>query len=190
MRRIDEVIVHCSATRPEWMANNSTQDKVAEIRRWNVKDRGWRDTGYNFLIDRDGALAGGRDLDDDGDFLEEVGAHTKGYNSHSIGVCLIGGYASSADDEFSDHFTPEQDAALRSFIDDMLRRFGDIRISGHNEHAAKACPGFNVGQWLAQSPPRPPSPIKSPSARPDAKNGGFWAALVAFIASILKGLSK
>ena len=57
MRPISEIIVHCSATRPEWCASTTTAAKVAEIRRWHVSDRGWRDIGYHYVIDRNGVLA-------------------------------------------------------------------------------------------------------------------------------------
>ena len=55
-----EIILHCADTRPDWMAGQSLADKVAEIRRWHVQQRGWRDIGYHWVIDRDGAVAPGR----------------------------------------------------------------------------------------------------------------------------------
>jgi len=147
MRKIDSIIVHCTATRADFMKNASNDDRIDEIRRWHVEDRGWSDIGYNYLIQRDGVINLGRDLDGDGNVDEEVGAHARGYNSHSIGISLFGGYASSADDQFSENFTPEQDAALRSLISDLRKKYGDLKIMGHNEISNKACPGFNAMEW-------------------------------------------
>lgn len=149
MRAITEIIVHCSATRPEWMAGHDVNAKRDEIRRWHL-DRGWRDIGYHAVIDRDGSIATGRDTDHDGDVWEEIGAHVAGRNSTTLGVCLLGGHGSNENDQFADNFTPEQDAALRKWIAARRAEFPSIaKVSGHNEYAAKACPGFQVGAWLA-----------------------------------------
>jgi hypothetical protein len=67
------------------MAGKPTSEKVAEVRRWHVQDRGWKDIGYHFLIDRDGTVAKGRPV-------EQVGAHTMDHNVGSIGISLFGGH--------------------------------------------------------------------------------------------------
>ena len=138
MRPINEIIIHCAATRPEWGANQSAEWKRNQIDKWH-KDRGWSGIGYHYVIDRDGTVVEGRPL-------ERVGAHVKGHNTGSIGVCLIGGHGSSATDAFLDNYTPEQDKALR----DLLAKFPHIaKITGHNDYTnAKACPGFKVREWL------------------------------------------
>ena len=140
MRPISEIIVHCTATRPEWMAASKTSDKVAEVRRWHIADRGWRDIGYHFLIDRDGTVAKGRPVD-------QVGAHVQGHNAGTIGVSLFGGHGSAATDKFAEHYTARQDQALRGLIAALTATYKITKVSGHNEYAAKACPGFNVPQW-------------------------------------------
>lgn len=149
MLKKNEVIIHCSATRPDWMRGKTGQQKVDTIRKWHVEERGWADIGYAEIIDRNGKRYLGRDLDKDGDVFDEIGAHTQGRNKHTIGVCLLGGFGSSENDKFEDHFTPEQEKALLEFIEDVRQRFGDVEISGHNQYAAKACPGFQVKDWLA-----------------------------------------
>lgn len=143
MRPINEIIIHCTATRPDWWATRTLNQKVAEVRRWHVVDRKWKDIGYHFLVDRDGKVATGRDL-------EEVGAHTMGHNTGTIGISLFGGHGSSATDSFLDNFTPAQEKALRELITELKDNFGDLKISGHNQYAAKACPGFNVPKWYVQ----------------------------------------
>ena len=120
MRPITDLIIHCTATRPDWWQSRTAKQKVSEVRKWHVEDRGWSDIGYHFLIDRDGMVVKGR-------ALERTGAHTKGHNKGSIGICLFGGHGGSENDLFSDHFTPEQEKALRSLIDELQSRFGMLK---------------------------------------------------------------
>jgi N-acetylmuramoyl-L-alanine amidase len=171
---VDTIFVHCAATRPAWMEGFPLSAKVAEIRRWHVQDRKWRDIGYHWIIDRDGQMAPGRPE-------TTVGAHVANHNTGSIGICLIGGHGSNADDAFTDHFTPAQDRALRQLIADIRSRTPIKAVRGHNEVAAKACPGFSVAKWLASEGPRrlvdaPMAPTPAP-----APSGGFWARLVAIL---------
>jgi N-acetylmuramoyl-L-alanine amidase len=173
VRPISEIIIHCTATRPEWRADDPTSAKVAEVRRWHVEDRGWKDIGYHFLIDRDGTVAKGRPL-------EQVGAHVQGHNTGTIGVSLIGGHGSSADDPFERHFTTKQDKALRKLIADLRKQFPAItKVTGHNQYANKACPGFQVSRWLAPTatPPRTSTPV----AASDPGSGARQSPLVAFL---------
>ena len=138
---VTEITLHCADTRPEWMAGRPLVEKVAEIRRWHVQERGWRDIGYHWVIDRDGTVAPGR--------LEtEIGAHVEGHNRGTIGVCLLGGYGAKADDPFEKSFTPAQAAAVRRLINEINARAAIRKVSGHNDYAAKACPGFGVATWL------------------------------------------
>lgn len=146
MRPLNEIIVHCTATRPQWMAARHIAEKVAEIQRWHVEDRKWNDIGYHFVIDRDGTVAPGRPL-------ETVGAHVAGRNTGTIGVALIGGHGSAKNDQFDENFTLEQDRALRGLIADLKTRYPSIKkVTGHNQYAAKACPGFSVPAWYADKP--------------------------------------
>ena len=138
MRKINEVIIHCTATRPEFMLNSSNEERVAEIKRWHVEGNGWSDIAYHYLINRDGEISKGRPL-------WRTGAHCRGRNSNSVGVSLFGGFGSEADDEFEDHFTLEQLASLEQLVEELVSKFGKcVKISGHNEYANKACPGFQV----------------------------------------------
>ena len=137
---VHEIIIHCSATRADWMSGRPLAEKVAEICSWH-RAKGWRDIGYHWVIDRDGKVLPGRPEAD-------IGAHTIGHNSGTIGICLLGGYGSAETDTFRDNYTAQQDITLRQMIDAIGMRTGIERVSGHNQYAAKACPGFNVPNWL------------------------------------------
>lgn len=138
---VREIIVHSSATRPDWYKGLSLNAKRGEIRRWHVQDNRWKDIGYHWLIDRDGAVLSGR-------AETVIGAHVVGRNSGTIGICLIGGHGSSERDPFSAYFTTLQDTSLRQLIAGISSRTQINTVSGHNQYAAKACPGFNVPQWF------------------------------------------
>ena len=139
---VREIVIHCSATRPGWFAGRSAKAKMAEIRRWHVKDRGWKDVGYHYLIDRDGTIVAGR-------AENVVGAHVIDRNRGTIGVCLVGGGGSRETDKFDEHFTREQKRSLLGLVASISTRTPVKRVSGHNEYAAKACPGFNVPTFSA-----------------------------------------
>jgi len=139
---VTEIILHCADTRPDWMAGRPITEKVAEIRRWHVQQRGWRDIGYHWVIDRGGAVAPGRRE-------TEIGAHVEGHNRGTIGICLLGGYGAAADDPFEKHFTPAQSAAVRRLIAEIKGRTAIRKVSGHNDYADKACPGFKVRGFAA-----------------------------------------
>jgi N-acetylmuramoyl-L-alanine amidase len=165
MRKINEIIVHCTATRPDWWAGKSAAAKVKEITRWHL-DRGWSDIGYHYLIDRDGTVVTGRPLD-------RTGAHVKGHNTGTVGISLFGGFGGSAGDSFADNFTEDQERALLDLIAKLKSDHPSItKISGHNQYAAKACPCFSVPAWLkkAQSPKmKPPVDTEKPRALAQSK---------------------
>ena len=139
---VTEIILHCADTRPDWMAGHPLADKVAEIRRWHVQERGWRDIGYHWVIDRDGAVAPGRRE-------TAIGAHVESHNRCTLGICLLGGYGASADDLFAKHFTVAQTEAMKQLIVEIKGRTAIRKVAGHNDYAAKACPGFNVTDSLS-----------------------------------------
>ena len=136
---VTEIILHCADTRPDWMAGRPPSEKVAEIRRWHVEQRGWRDIGYYWVSDRNGAVAPGRRE-------TEIGAHVEGHNRGTLGICLLGGYGASADDPFEKNFTSAQAAAVKRLIGEIKGRTAIGKVSGHNDYTSKACPGFRVKQ--------------------------------------------
>ncbi|MDO9525056.1 MAG: N-acetylmuramoyl-L-alanine amidase [Gemmobacter sp.] len=140
---VTEIALHCSATRPDWMAGQSLVAKRAEIRRWHLAN-GWSDIGYHWLVDRNGTISAGR-------AETVIGAGIAGHNAGVIHICLIGGHGSSETDRFSQHFTSAQGISLRQLMQGIGMRTRITRISGHNEYAAKACPGFTVSHWLNEA---------------------------------------
>jgi len=136
MRQINKIIVHCSYS--EW-------GDVDEIRRWHTKQNGWTDIGYHFVIcnaypthpsfkygrpvpEMDGQIQEGRPI-------ENPGAHVKGYNNDSIGICLIGKKV----------FTLPQITFLARKIDELQEQFGDLSIHGHYEFdKSRTCPNLDI----------------------------------------------
>ena len=134
MRKIDEIIVHCSAT-PEGL-----DVSMADIRRWHVEERGWSDVGYHFVVTLDGTVHIGRPLD-------RPGAHCKGRNGNSIGICYVGGLDS--DMVPKDTLLPVQERSMKKLIKAIRLLLGDVEINGHNQYSSKACPCFNVKEKFA-----------------------------------------
>lgn len=128
MRPITEIIVHCSATPA------GRDVSVAELRRWH-RARGFADVGYHYVVHLDGTVEAGRPL-----IL--AGAHCRGHNARSIGVCYIGGCDSSMNP--ADTRTPSQRAALRELLTALRRMFPGAVVRGHRDFAAKACPSFDA----------------------------------------------
>ena len=129
MRNINEIIIHCSAT-PE--GRNVTVD---EVRRWH-RQQGFADVGYHYLIYLDGSVHPGRPI-------EQVGAHCRGHNAHSIGVCYIGGLTADGKRP-KDTRTTRQKLALQALVQILKLNFPQATVHGHREFAAKDCPCFEV----------------------------------------------
>ena len=128
-RKIDKIIVHCSAT-PE-----GKDYSVDTIRKWHLQ-RGFSDIGYHYIIYRDGSIHIGRD-----EFV--IGAHCKGHNSNSIGVCYIGGCASDGKTP-KDTRTSEQRQSLLNLLKELKVKYPKASIHGHRDFANKACPSFDA----------------------------------------------
>lgn len=128
MRQITEIIIHCSATP---IGKNYT---VEDIDKWH-KAKGWKGIGYHYVIYLDGSVHKGRPE-------EEIGAHCKGHNSNSIGVCYIGGLDEFGEPE--DTRTDKQKEALIVLLKALKTKYPTATIHGHREFAAKACPCFDA----------------------------------------------
>jgi len=136
MAEVNHLIVHCSAT-PETMDIG-----VEEIRRWH-RQRGWLDVGYHKVIRRDGTIEDGRPI-------TAPGAHARGFNHISIGICLIGGVESDKKTPEA-NYTHAQWEALEAQIRDLLIIHPEATVIGHRDlpKVNKACPSFDTPEWWA-----------------------------------------
>ena len=130
MRNIDKIIVHCSATRE---GENYTVDT---IRSWHVDGRGWSDIGYHFYIDIYGQIHKGRDI-------SRIGAHTKGLNRNSIGVCYCGGVEEDGKTPKDTRYDCQKEALL-AVLRTLKAMYPEAKIHGHRDFARKACPSFDA----------------------------------------------
>lgn len=128
MRKIDEIIVHCTAT------PRGRRVTVDDIDLWHRR-RGFNCIGYHYLVGIDGEIATGRDE-------TQVGAHCKGHNARSIGVCYVGGC--EADMTPADTRTPPQRESLLRLLGELKCRYPGASIHSHSDFAAKACPSFDA----------------------------------------------
>jgi hypothetical protein len=161
---ITQLIVHCAAT------PNGAPFTAADIDRWHG-ERGFQRApdaqlgagrwsglglhapalahiGYHYVIRINGVVEVGRRL-------TETGAHCRGQNHNSIGVCLVG----------TDQFTPAQWRALRFLVaaerrDRTKQRLPPISLHGHRVYnQRKTCPGFDVAAWERAGFATPPGAV-------------------------------
>ncbi len=146
MARIKYLVIHCTATPA------GREVSAADIRRWhtaplNAGGRGWKQVGYTDLIHLDGKVERLVDNNEDANVDPwEITNGAKGYNSVSRHVVYAGGCDSAMKPK--DTRTAAQLAAMEAYVKDFHARFPDVRIIGHNEIAAKACPSFDAQRWL------------------------------------------
>lgn len=119
-RPVKRVFIHCSDS------DVPAHDNVATIRKWHVKERGWKDIGYTFLITKDGTLHPGRDI-------EAVPAAQAGHNTNTIAVCLTG----------RAKFTEAQFETMRSLCASVHEQLPLVTFHSHKEVSpGKTCPNF------------------------------------------------
>ena len=121
------IVLHHSAS-----ADHGTLKNFDDIKRWHTQNNGWRDIGYNWVVERvSGKLAAlpGRSEGD-------TGAHCPGRNTDGIGICMVGNFQETVPSE-----------ELYLFVADLCKqimtRHPIQEIGGHRDYAATACPGHN-----------------------------------------------
>lgn len=126
-RNIHWIIIHQSAS------NIKEHDDISVIKGWHLL-RNFSDVGYHYFIKKNGEVQKGRDE-------SKAGAHVKGHNSASIGICLSG----------DGEKTPEQLKALEVLLIYLCSKYELEKkdILGHNDLAATECPGFDLHAWLS-----------------------------------------
>lgn len=146
MRKIDMIVIHCSATRADVPLSPRQLDEMH-------RQRGFDGCGYHYYVRRDGEICTMR-------LVDRPGAHAKGYNQHSIGVCYEGGLDEQG--RPADTRTELQKRSLRVLVRVLAMDFQTRRIVGHRdlspdldgdgviepEEWTKVCPCFDVGTEL------------------------------------------
>lgn len=138
MREINLIVVHCSAT-PE-----NKHFSTETIRDWHVKGNKWSDIGYHYVVELDGKVMNGRPL-------ERAGAHTRGFNKSSIGICYVGGMTADMKHP-KDTRNQEQKESLLNLLLELKEMFPNAVIKGHRDYSPKACPSFDASseyEWIS-----------------------------------------
>tara|TARA_R110000824_G_scaffold381519_1_gene574302 strand:+ start:1366 stop:1770 length:405 start_codon:yes stop_codon:yes gene_type:complete len=119
MRKIDEVIIHCSAT---------TEDDDGSI----------KTNGYHYVVRRDGQVDTGRPID-------KMGAHISTKNNSTIHICYIGGVEQDGKTP-KDTLNDLQESAIKRLYISLCSVLNKhLNLSGHNEGSeSEYCPSFNV----------------------------------------------
>lgn len=131
MRTIKQIVIHCADT-PEGKEFDS-----GDIKAWHL-ERGFSDIGYHYVILLDGTIEIGRDLN-------RAGAHAKGINKTSIGICYIGG-KNKEFTEAKDTRTEAQKASFEHLLNTLVRIYPSAEIMGHYQavETSKTCPSFDA----------------------------------------------
>ena len=125
-RKITHLFIHCTATQ-----QTAT---VSSIQNYWRNVLGWKNPGYNIMLPKEGFTV----LADFNTICNGV----RGYNSHGIHISYIGGIDSNG--KPIDNRTVSQKRLIEIFVEEMVERFPDIKVVGHNEASKKACPCFKV----------------------------------------------
>lgn len=142
MRKINLIVIHCSATRVDRCFTEHDLEE-AHCR------RGFEGCGYHFYVRKGGDIKTMRPL-------ERIGAHVHDYNAHSIGICYEGGLDMKG--RPADTRTTWQRHSLRVLVRTLLRDYPGCLVCGHRdlspdlngngeiepEEWIKACPCFEV----------------------------------------------
>jgi len=130
MRGISAIVIHHSASPTSWTLENISD--AHSDRGFSLKDG--THCGYHFVVEHSGRVRLGRGV-------ATVGAHCRGFNAHSVGVCLIGSY------EGEDSPPEEQWEAAAVLCADLLRQYPNATLYGHKELKATLCPGFSPDEF-------------------------------------------
>lgn len=136
MRPIEHIVLHCTAT------DNSA--KVSSIVRYWKDKLGWKNPGYHFLIESNGAITQLQPLD-------KPSNGVAGYNANSIHISYIGGI-DTATGRAKDTRTPEQKNAMEGLVKALHAVFPNAKLLGHRDFPGvkKDCPSFSVASYLKE----------------------------------------
>ena len=111
-------------------------DGVREIQYKHQKDKGYADIGYHFVINAAGAMYEGRPLN-------VRGAHVGGFNTGSVGICLLGNFEEGQP-------TPAQLTSLEALAGALKTQFNITHLAGHRDFqpTETVCPGKGLEPLL------------------------------------------
>lgn len=132
MRKIDTIIIHCSASRA------GVDLHAKDIDRMHREQNGWAGIGYHFVVCLDGSIESGRPV-------EKVGAHAKGYNGSSLGVCYVGGLDAAG--RPADTRTLPQRTSLRRLVNELCRQYSIEKVIGHRDVSPDTNGNGKVDPW-------------------------------------------
>lgn len=144
------LVIHCTATK------SGREVSSDEIRHWHTDPvskggRGWKQVGYTDMIHLDGRVERLVKNNEDAQVDPwEITNGAKGYNAISRHVVYVGGVDANDVKKAKDTRTAAQKEALKKYVLDFHKRFPKVKIIGHNQVAAKACPSFDVPKWLKE----------------------------------------
>ena len=147
---ITEICLHTSATKPIWAKNKTVEQMRDEIRDWHMHPpapkKPWNDIGYHFVVGPDGSIATGR-------VMSTIGAGVADHNRGVVHICMIPVHEVVGITKFEDWYTPAQFKAVRCLIAQVRTKTGARKVTGHNDYAAKLCPGFKVDgkAWMGNA---------------------------------------
>ena len=138
IRNIKYIVVHCTAT--------PTTATIEAIQNYWQHHLGWTHNGYHYIILRDGTV---ENITPEAEIANGVA----GFNSSSIHLSYIGGIDTNGIPQ--DNRTPAQKEAMFNLIMELSHRYPNAEIKGHRDFpmVKKACPSFDVKQWLATYEP-------------------------------------
>lgn len=132
MRKIDTIIIHCSASKP------GVDLHAKDIDRMHQEQNNWKCIGYHYVVCLDGTIEPGRDE-------SEIGAHARGYNGDSIGICYVGGLDASG--QASDTRTAAQKESLNYLVNDLCRKYPIVKVIGHQDISPDKNNNGKVDPW-------------------------------------------
>ncbi len=148
MAQLKRLVIHCTDT-PEGRKVSSD-----DIRSWHTSPtsqggRGWKQVGYTDMFHLDGSVERLVENNEDA-WVDgwEITNGAKGYNAVSRHIVYVGGCDKKMKPK--DTRTQAQRDALKAYVLDFHRRHPKVRIVGHCDLAAKACPSFDVAAWLKE----------------------------------------
>ncbi|MFF5129802.1 peptidoglycan recognition protein [Streptomyces syringium] len=153
-KTVRAAFVHHTASGNKYSCSQSAS-VIRGIYRYHVQSSGWRDMGYNFLVDKCGTIYEGRS---GGVAKAVMGAHTLGFNSNSMGIAVLGTFASSTPPTAAVDAVarltawklglfgrnPLGSTTLVSAGGNLFKKGTKVRlkvISGHRDGYATECPG-------------------------------------------------